>query len=90
MTYANARILIPSILRWGFNCLWAFEVNIEVMGYRSLSFQNAASLIPSFLPYLLSVSVCQWPFFQSLITVTALLCGQLTYRNNLINRFMET
>ena len=35
-TYANARILIPSILRWGFNCLWACEVNIEAMDYRSL------------------------------------------------------
>jgi hypothetical protein len=35
-TYANARILIPSILRWGFNCLWACEVNIETMDYRSL------------------------------------------------------
>jgi len=35
-TYANARILIPSILRWGFNCLWACEVNIDAMDYRSL------------------------------------------------------
>jgi hypothetical protein len=35
-TYANARILIPSILKWGFNCLWACEVNIEVMDYQSL------------------------------------------------------
>ncbi len=35
-TFANARILIPSILRWGFNCLWACEVNIEAMDYRSL------------------------------------------------------
>ena len=35
-TYANARALIPSILRWGFNCLWACEVNIEAMDYRSL------------------------------------------------------
>jgi hypothetical protein len=32
-TYANARILIPSILKWGFNCLWACEVNIEAMDY---------------------------------------------------------
>ncbi|UCH22902.1 MAG: hypothetical protein JSU83_06755 [Deltaproteobacteria bacterium] len=36
LTYANARILIPSILRHGFNCLWACEVNIDVMDYRSL------------------------------------------------------
>ena len=35
-TYANARILIPSILKWGFNCLWACEVNIEAMDYRNL------------------------------------------------------
>ena len=35
-TFANARILIPSILKWGFNCLWACEVNIEAMDYRSL------------------------------------------------------
>ena len=35
-TYANARILIPSILRWGFNCLWACEVNIDTMDYGSL------------------------------------------------------
>ncbi|MCK4985689.1 MAG: hypothetical protein KAS40_09230, partial [Desulfobacterales bacterium] len=35
-TYANARILIPAILKWGFNCLWACEVNIEAMDYRSL------------------------------------------------------
>jgi hypothetical protein len=35
-TFANARILIPRILKWGFNCLWACEVNIEAMDYRSL------------------------------------------------------
>jgi hypothetical protein len=35
-TYANARILIPSILNWGFNCLWACEVNIAAMDYRDL------------------------------------------------------
>jgi hypothetical protein len=32
-TYANARVLIPSMLKWGFNCLWACEVNAEAMGY---------------------------------------------------------
>jgi uroporphyrinogen-III decarboxylase len=36
VTYANARALIPSMLKWGFNCLWACEVNIEVMDYRDL------------------------------------------------------
>lgn len=35
-TYANARILIPSILKWGFNCLWACEVNIAAMDYGDL------------------------------------------------------
>ncbi len=35
-TFANARILIPLILKWGFNCLWACEVNIEAMDYRRL------------------------------------------------------
>ena len=35
-TFANARILIPSILKWGFNGLWACEVNIEAMDYRSI------------------------------------------------------
>ena len=35
-TFANARILIPGILKWGFNCLWACEVNIDVMDYPSL------------------------------------------------------
>jgi len=35
-TYANARILIPLILKWGFNCLWACEVDIEAMDYSRL------------------------------------------------------
>lgn len=35
-TYANARILIPSLLKWGFNCLWACEVNIDAMDYGKL------------------------------------------------------
>jgi hypothetical protein len=35
-TYANARILIPSILKWGFNCLWACEVNAAAMDYCDL------------------------------------------------------
>ena len=36
VTYANARVLVPSILKWGFNCLWACEVNVEAMDYRDL------------------------------------------------------
>jgi hypothetical protein len=33
LTFGNPRILIPSILKWGFNCLWACEVNMEAMDY---------------------------------------------------------
>jgi uroporphyrinogen decarboxylase len=36
ITYANARLLIPSILRRGFNCLWACEVFTDAMDYRDL------------------------------------------------------
>jgi hypothetical protein len=36
VTYANARLLLPSILKWGFNCLWACEVNVEAMDYRQI------------------------------------------------------
>lgn len=35
-TYANAKLLIPSILEKGFNCLWACEVFIQAMDYREL------------------------------------------------------
>jgi hypothetical protein len=35
-TYANARVLIPSLLKYGFNCLWACETNAEAMDYRSI------------------------------------------------------
>lgn len=35
-TYANARIYIPTLLDWGFNCLWACEVNTAAMDYRDL------------------------------------------------------
>jgi uroporphyrinogen decarboxylase len=35
-TYANARVLLPSIVKWGFNCLWACEVNLAAMDYRDL------------------------------------------------------
>lgn len=36
VTYANARALLPSIIKWRFNCLWACEVNIEEMDYRNI------------------------------------------------------
>lgn len=35
-TYANVRLLIPSLLKWGVNCLWACEVNIKAIDYRDL------------------------------------------------------
>ena len=33
LTYANASALIPSILKYGINCLWACEVNCKEMDY---------------------------------------------------------
>lgn len=35
-TYANARVLIPSILKWGFNCVWACEASLKAMDYRHI------------------------------------------------------
>jgi uroporphyrinogen decarboxylase len=35
-TYANARLLIPSILKFGFNCLWACEVHTAAMDYADI------------------------------------------------------
>ena len=35
-TYANARVLIPSMLKFGINCLWACETNAQAMDYRSI------------------------------------------------------
>lgn len=35
-TYANARVLLPVLLEYGFNCLWACEVNIGSMDYLDL------------------------------------------------------
>jgi len=36
LTYANARVLLPCVLRAGFNCLWACEVNVNAMDYGEL------------------------------------------------------
>ena len=36
LTYANSSVLIPSILKYGINCLWACEVNCEEMDYLRL------------------------------------------------------
>ena len=35
-TYANARLLIPVLMEYGIDCLWACEVNAEAMDYRAL------------------------------------------------------
>ena len=35
-TFANSRLLMPSVRRGGFNCLWACEVNVEAMDYRDI------------------------------------------------------
>jgi hypothetical protein len=35
-TYANARLLVPVLVKHGFDCLWACEVNTAAMDYRSL------------------------------------------------------
>ncbi|MCP4755549.1 MAG: hypothetical protein GY866_32195 [Proteobacteria bacterium] len=35
-TYGNSKVLIPSALKWGINCLWASETNREAMDYRKL------------------------------------------------------
>lgn len=35
-TYANMKVLIPSLLKWGIDCLWACEVENEVMNYPAL------------------------------------------------------
>ena len=36
LTFANIRHLIPSIVKWGFNCLWACEAPQKDMDYRDL------------------------------------------------------
>jgi hypothetical protein len=35
-TFANSRLLLPSVLKGGFNCLWACEVNVDAMDYRDM------------------------------------------------------
>jgi hypothetical protein len=36
MTWANARLLLPSVVAYGFNCLWAYESGTKAMDYREL------------------------------------------------------
>jgi uroporphyrinogen decarboxylase len=35
-TYANTRVLLPSIMKWDFDCLWACETNPEAMDYHEI------------------------------------------------------
>lgn len=44
ITYANARVLLPGVLKAGFNCLWACEVNTEAMDYLALRGQFGRGL----------------------------------------------
>jgi hypothetical protein len=46
-TYANTRGLIPSVVKAGFNCLWACECNPQAMDYREIrqEFGHDLSLI---------------------------------------------
>jgi len=44
VTYANGRLLVPSIVKAGFNCLWACHVNIEAMDYRDIRRQVGSDL----------------------------------------------
>jgi hypothetical protein len=36
MTWANARLLLPAVVKYGFNCLWAYESGTRAMDYREL------------------------------------------------------
>ena len=35
-TYGNTRVLLPSVVDWGVNCLWASESNMQMMDYRDI------------------------------------------------------
>ena len=43
-TYANARILLPSLLERGFNCLWACEVDVDAMSYLDIRREHGRDL----------------------------------------------
>ena len=44
VTYANARVLLPSVLEAGFDCLWACEAHTRAMDYRALRRRFGRSL----------------------------------------------
>lgn len=35
-TYANTRVLLPRIMKWDFDCLWACETNPQAMDYHEI------------------------------------------------------
>lgn len=35
-TYANTRVLLPRIMKWDFDCLWACETDPEAMDYQAI------------------------------------------------------
>jgi uroporphyrinogen decarboxylase len=43
-TYANARVLLPTLVEHGFNCLWACEAAVDAMDYRDIRRQHGRGL----------------------------------------------
>ena len=43
-TYANTRLLLPSFVKWGFNCLWACETGNATMDYADIRREYGADL----------------------------------------------
>jgi hypothetical protein len=43
-TYANTRALLPSVVKAGFNCLWACECNPQAMDYREIRLEFGRDL----------------------------------------------
>jgi hypothetical protein len=43
-TYANTRALLPSVVKAGFNCLWACECNPQAMDYREIRLEYGRDL----------------------------------------------
>jgi hypothetical protein len=43
-TYANTRVLLPSVVKAGFNCLWACETNPQAMDYGEIRIEFGKDL----------------------------------------------
>lgn len=43
-TYANSRLMLPLVMDFGFNCLWACEVDLESMDYRDIREEHGREL----------------------------------------------